>query len=257
MILDDIVQANQLELNTRKLMEPVSKLKEAIARQQKPLDMASVLRGAKVKLIAEIKQASPSKGLICNDFDPERIARIYMDNGASAISILTETAYFKGSIDYLRNIRRLAGISMPLLRKDFIYDPYQIYEARANGADALLLIVAILNKNQLEELQGLARELGMQCLVEVHNEDELEIALSCRPDIIGINNRDLKTFNVDLAATEKLRPMIPGDVVTVSESGIKNRDDIEKLRQWKVDAVLIGESLMASQDIAAKMREFL
>ena len=144
-----------------------------------------------------------------------------------------------------------------MLRKDFIHNPYQVYESRAYGADSLLLIVAILTPEKLGELLGLSHQLGMSCLVEVHNEAELEIALNSRARIIGINNRDLNTFNVDLDTTRRLHPLIPKDRIVVSESGIKNRDDIEKLRQWGIDAILIGESLMSAPDIAAKMKELL
>ncbi len=186
------------------------------------------------------------------------IARTYADNGAAVISILTEPRYFQGNINHLKDIRgALGNRGLPLLRKDFIFDPYQVYESRAYGADALLLIVAILTPGKLKTLLRLSHELGITCLVEVHNESELDVALRSRARIIGINNRDLKTLTVDLTTTERLRPLIPADRIVVSESGIKDRSDIERLKRCGVNAVLIGESLVSAPDIAVKMKELL
>ena len=257
MILHQIVADNRLELESRKRVTPLAELQRAALGQSPPLDFASALRGDRIQLIAEVKKASPSRGIIRPDFNPVEIARTYAGNGASAISVLTEAKYFQGSLNHLRDIRSALGNKLPLLRKDFLYDPYHIYESRAYGADSLLLIVAILTPERLNELIGLSRELGMSCLVEVHNEAELEIALRCQSRIIGINNRDLSTFTVDLATTERLRPLIPPGRIVVSESGIKDRGDMEKLKRWGVDAVLIGESLMSATDIVAKMEELL
>ena len=258
MILDQIVAQNKLELEKRKGSFPLEEVRRLALKQAPPLDFASALRGEGVKLIAEVKKASPSRGVIRSDFDPVEIARLYARNGASAISVLTESKYFQGSLNHLKDIREALGDKRPpLLRKDFILDLYQIYESRAYGADALLLIVASLTLEKLRELLGLSRELGMGCLVEVHNEAELEIALKSGARVIGINNRDLNTFDVDLTATRRLRPLIPRDKIVVSESGIKDRRDIEKLANWGVDAVLIGEALMSADDIAAKMKELL
>ncbi len=257
MILDQIVADNLAELESRKRSLPLSELRRVALEQPLPLDFASVLRGDHIQLIAEVKKASPSRGVIRPDFDPIEIAQTYAGNGAAAISVLTEAKYFQGSLDHLRNISKALGNRLPLLRKDFLYDPYQVYESRAYGTDSLLLIVAILTPDKLEELFGLSHELGMSCLVEVHNEAELEIALNSGALVIGINNRDLNTFTVDLTTTERLRPLIPKDRIVVSESGIKNRNDIEKLREWGVDAVLIGESLMSAPNIANKMKELL
>jgi len=258
MILDQIVADNLLELQDRKRSFPLAELQRLALEQSPPLDFASALRGDRIQLIAEVKRASPSKGIIRPDFDPVEIAQTYASNGASAISVLTEARYFQGSLNHLRDIRNALGNKrLPLLRKDFLSDPYQVYEARAYGADSLLLIVAILTPEKLEALLRLSYELSMNCLVEVHNEAELEIALRSGARIIGINNRDLKTFTVDLATTERLRPLIPPDRIVVSESGIKDRSDMEKLRQWGVDAALIGESLMSAPDITAKMKELL
>jgi indole-3-glycerol phosphate synthase len=258
MILDEIVKNSLEELETRKRSLPITELKRMLLEQPLPLDFASALCGDQVQLIAEVKKASPSKGIIRPDFDPVAIAQIYARNGASAISVLTEARYFQGSLNYLKDIKKVLGNKRPpLLRKDFITDPYQVYESRAYGADSLLFIVAILSLQKLEELLELSHELGMNCLVEVHDETDMEIALKSGARIIGINNRDLKTFAVDLTTTERLRPLIPKDKIVVSESGIKDRRDMEKMRQWNVNAVLVGESLMSAPDIAVKMKELL
>jgi len=258
LILDQIVADNLRELETRKSIVPLAELQRAASGQPSPLDFASALRGDFIKLIAEVKKASPSRGIICPDFDPVAIAQAYASNGAAAISVLTEVQHFQGSLNYLRDIKKaLGGKRLPLLRKDFICDPYQVYESRAYGADSLLLIVAILTPDKLDELLRLSHELGMRCLVEVHDEAELEIALASDAEIIGINNRDLNTFTIDLTTTQRLQPLVPQDRIVVSESGIKNRSDMEKLREWGVDAVLVGESLVSAPDIAAKMEELL
>jgi len=256
MILDQIVADKLLELEASKRSSPLDQLRRVTLEQPPPLDFTSALRSDHIQLIAEVKKASPSRGIIRHDFNPAEIAQIYANNGAAAISVLTETKYFQGSLDHLRDIRKALGDKkLPLLRKDFILDSYQVYESRACGADGLLLIVAILTPEKLETLLELSHELGMSCLVEVHNEAELEIALRSQARIIGINNRDLSTFAVDLTTTKRLWPLIPPDRIVVSESGIKNRSDLEKLREWGVDAVLIGESLMSAANIAAKMKE--
>ncbi len=258
MILNQIVADNLLELEARKRSFPLAELRRVALEQSPPLDLASALGGEGVQLIAEVKKASPSRGIIRYDFNPVEVAQTYASNGASAISVLTETRYFQGSLNHLKDIRDALGNKrLPLLRKDFICDPYQVYESRAYGADSLLLIVAILIPEKLNELLWLSHELNMSCLVEVHNEAELEIALRSGARIIGINNRDLTTFTVDLTTTERLRPLIPQDRIVVSESGIKDRSDIEKLRQWSVDAFLIGESLMSAPEIAARLKELL
>tara|TARA_B100000315_G_C14575013_1_gene587471 strand:- start:1425 stop:2213 length:789 start_codon:yes stop_codon:yes gene_type:complete len=258
MILNQIVANNRLELEARKQRSPLEELQKKALEQPVPLDLAKALRGERIQLIAEIKKASPSKGIICSDFNPVKIARIYASNGASAISVLTEGKYFKGSLNHLQDIRKALGNKRPpLLRKDFICDPYQVYESRAYGADSLLLIMAILTPEKLKELLRISYKLGMNCLVEVHSRAELETALGSGARIIGLNNRDLKTFTVDLATTKCLRPLVPKDQIVVSESGISNRSDMEKLQRWGVDAVLIGESLMSAPDIATKMRGLL
>ena len=258
MILEKIVADNLQELGVRKRNFPLEKLRSVALAQPLPLDFASALCGECIQLIAEVKKASPSRGIICSDFNPVEIARTYAGNGASAISVLTEAIYFQGSLDHLKDISHaLGGKRLPLLRKDFIHDPYQVYESRAYGADSLLLIVAILTPQKLEELLGLSHELGMNCLVEVHNEAELETALGSETRIIGVNNRDLTTFTVDITTTERLRSLIPSDRIVVSESGIKDRSDMEKLKKWDVDAVLIGESLVSAPNVAIKIKELL
>lgn len=258
MILNEIVSRNLQELESKKRTLPMTELQRMALQQPTPLDFASALRGEGIRLIAEVKKASPSRGVIRPDFDPTEVAKIYASNGASAISVLTEARYFHGSLEHLRDIRNiLRNKGLPLLRKDFICDPYQIYESRAYGADSLLLITAILKLEELQELLGISHELNMSCLVEVHNEAEVEIALKSGARIIGINNRNLATFTVDLTTTERLRPLIPPDRIVVSESGIKERGDIERLRQLGIDAFLVGESLMSAPDIAAKMKELL
>ena len=257
MILNEIVSHNLQELELKKRSLPMTELQSMSLKQPPPLDFASGLCGEGIRLIAEVKKASPSRGIIRPDFDPVEIAQIYADNGASAISVLTETRYFHGSLNHLADIRNTLHNKLPLLRKDFIFDPYQIYESRAYGADSLLLIVAILKPAKLEELLQLSHKLHMSCLVETHNEAEVEIALKSEARIIGINNRDLTNFRVDIAITERLRPLIPPDRIVVSESGIKERKDIERLRQLGINAVIIGESLMSTTNIAAKMRELL
>jgi len=257
MILDDIVADKIPEVEKCKRELPLEELRKQLQEQSPPLDFGSALKGDRIKLIAEVKKASPSKGVIREDFNPVAIALTYASNGAAAISVLTDEKYFMGSLDYLRNIGKALDKPVPILRKDFILDEYQVYEARAAGADAILLIVAILEPEKLSALLELSHRLGMKCLVETHNEYECEVAVNSGAGVIGINNRDLKTFTVDLKTTGRLRELIPADRIVVSESGIRSRNDIERLKSWNVDAVLIGESLMASKDIAAAMKEFL
>lgn len=257
MILNDIVKNKIEEVAISKRKNPLEEIKKQAEVQSPPLDMALALRGKNIQLIAEVKKASPSRGVIRDDFDPVEIAKIYADNGAAAISILTESKFFQGCLENLKIIRKAVGVKIPLLRKDFIFEPYQIYESRASGADGILLIVAILTPEKLNELLELSHRLNMNCLVEVHNDEELKIALQNGARIIGINNRDLNTFKTDLDTTVRLRPLIPTDRIVVSESGIKDRRDMEMLKKEKVDAVLIGEALMAAPNIASRMEELL
>ena len=254
-MLDRIIIQKGEEVELRKKSMPLSSLKESIAQRQMPLDFALALGGDHTRLIAEVKRASPSRGILCPDFAPVELAKSYAQGGAAAISVLTEANYFDGSIDHLAAIRE--EIRLPLLRKDFIFDPYQVYESRAYGADALLLIVAILSQEQLEELLWLSQNLSLSCLVEVHNQAEVERALLSQAKIIGINNRNLDTLDVDINTTQQLRPLIPRGKIVVSESGISSRGDIEKLKGWGVNAVLVGEALVTAADVQDKMRELI
>lgn len=255
MILDEIVAYKRGELAQRKAAVPLADLIERARQEPSARDFAGVLRAPGISLIAEVKKASPSKGLLCPDFDPVRIATAYHEGGAAAISVLTDEHFFQGSLTHLTKVR--AHVDRPVLRKDFLFDPYQVYEARAAGADAALLIVGILDDGLLRELHRLVGELGMAALVEVHDERELERALKADARIVGVNNRDLRTFHVDLATTGRLRPLIPDDCVVVAESGIHTRAHVEQLQEWGVDAMLVGESLVTSGDIAGKARELL
>jgi indole-3-glycerol phosphate synthase len=254
-ILDNIVQHKKKDIEHNRKKVPLDVLKENIARGKKPLNFSSAIKGNKIRLIAEVKKASPSRGILCPDFKPVEIALAYAENGAAAISVLTESKHFMGDLKYLERIRK--KVNLPLLRKDFIFDEYQVYESAASGADALLLISAILSQSQLEGLISLSHVLGMQCLVEVHNEKELERVLLCDADVIGINNRDLNTFNVNTDTTRRLCAIIPAERIVVSESGIKKRSDITKLKKWGVNAILVGESLVTAKDIPAKIKELI
>jgi indole-3-glycerol phosphate synthase len=253
-ILDKIIADKKPEVARLRREVPLWSLKER-AGARLPLDFTAALRGDNLKLIAEVKKASPSKGLLCPDFKPVELAQTYENNGAAAISVLTEVNYFQGSLDYLEQIRR--AVNIPLLRKDFIFDEYQVYEAAAYGADAVLLITAILGQTRLQELLALCKVLNLSALVEVHDETELTAALSAGAEIIGINNRDLNTFKTDTETTRRLRKLIPEGHLVVSESGIHSAADISTMKQCKVNAVLIGEALVTAKDIPAKMRELL
>ena len=254
-ILDEIVTAKRVELAEAKRAAPLAEVQQAAAEQPRPLNLSGSLIGGGIRLIAEVKKASPSRGLLSPDFDPVRLAETYVSNGAAAISCLTDPR-FQGELAHLSAIKQ-SGASgrTPVLRKDFIFDPYQIYEARAAGADGILLIVAILGPSQLKDLLETAQSLWMQCLVEVHHEAELETAVEEGADIIGINNRDLHTFTTDLAVTQRLAPLVPRGKVMVSESGIFTRDDLRLLNRSRVNAVLVGEALVTAPDVAAKVRE--
>jgi len=254
-MLDKIIAQKREEVEQKKKVATMTYLQERIACQKPALDLAPALKGDHIRLIAEVKQASPSKGMLSPNLNPTELARTYAEGGAAAISVLTEANYFMGSIEHLAAIKEVVGL--PLLRKDFIFDPYQLYESRAYGADALLLIAAVLSQKQLKELVSLSHSLGLGCLVEVHNEGEVERAVLSGAGIIGINNRDLNTFTVDIATTCSLRPLIPQERIVVSESGIKSKRDIEKLGKWGVDAVLVGEALVTASDVLAKMKELL
>ena len=254
-ILDKIVAAKRVEMAEAKRAAPLADVRRLAAEQPRPLSLSGALAEGGIRLIAEVKKASPSRGLLSPDFDPVRLASTYVANGAAAVSCLTDPR-FQGELAHLSAIKQSgASATAPVLRKDFIFDPYQVYEARAAGADGILLIVAILDLSQLRELLEIAQSLGMECLVEVHDGDELETAVDAGAGIIGINNRDLHTFTTDLAVTRRLAPMLPEGRVLVSESGIFTRDDLDLLARANVNAVLVGEALVTAPDIGEKVRE--
>jgi len=257
-ILDTIVQDKKKELAEAKQKTLLETLKSRMTDFPQVRDFAGALTAAhpsSVRIIAEVKKASPSKGILCQQFDPVAIARAYRDGGAAAVSVLTEKNYFQGSIEYLRAIKD--AIALPVLRKDFIFDPYQLYESRAYGADAVLLIAGMLSEELLAELLQLSRALSLCHLVEVHDRTDLQKALAAGAEIIGINNRDLKTFVTDIRTTIDLMPAIPEDKIVVSESGISSRQDLEQLAAAGVDAFLIGETLMKEKNPGIKLRELI
>lgn len=271
-VVAQIVADKRIEVEQRKIEEPLDALKrrqDRIATPQWSL-VQSILEGPRgpstggrrIQLIAEIKKATPSRGRLVQVLEHRAVARTYTIGGACAISILTESKYFQGSIDFLSDCRvsidgYYPGGRPAMLRKDFIFDPYQVYESRAYGADAILLIVSILTDDELRTLSELAHKLGLECLVEVASEEEVTRALAIDADVIGINNRDLRTFDVDLGVTERLRPLIPGDRVVAALSGVRARADVERMAKCGVHAVLVGEALMTATDVREKMREFL
>jgi len=284
LILDRILADKRIEVDARKAQVSLDQAKDAAAKPSAPREFTSSVasrassvkadaetrrhgdaangraklllsRQQPVRLIAEIKKASPSRGIIRPDFDPVAIAKTYEKSGASAISVLTDEKYFQGRLEYLEAVHR--AVSLPVLQKDFIIDPYQVYEARAAPADAILLIVAALCREELTEFMALAEELGMASLVEVHTSEELDVALEVGAKVIGINNRNLQTFETKLETTLELAPKIPSDRILVSESGIFTRADVERLMGAGVDAILVGESLMRETDPGVKVRELL
>ncbi|AKG53263.1 indole-3-glycerol phosphate synthase [Dehalogenimonas sp. WBC-2] len=258
MLLDDILKATQVSVKERQKIMPLDDVIAAIDAVPPPVDFARAISGQRMSVIAEVKKASPSRGVIKVNFDPVSIARAYVRGGAAAISVLTEEHYFQGSIDYLRAVSAdLGGKRPPILRKDFIFEPYQIYEARVYGADAVLLIVSILTPTYLASLLDITHDLGMMALVEAHDEEEVMTAVNSGAQVIGINNRDLKTFAVDIKTTARLRPLIPRDRTVVSESGICCRSDLEYLSGIGVQAALIGEALVTADDIEQRLREVL
>jgi indole-3-glycerol phosphate synthase (EC 4.1.1.48) len=256
-ILEKIVAHKRREVAGQREKTPVAAMERSIAGLPPCRPLRNVLRRPKeVTLVAEIKRASPSKGVIRSSFAPDEIARIYAGAGAAAISVLTETSFFGGHPDYIALVHR--ETDLPVLRKDFIIDPYQVCESRFLGSDAILLIAAILSDKELGSFQKLAFEMGLTCLVEVHTRTELERALDSGASLIGINNRDLNTFETDLTTTFLLRKYITdSSIVVVSESGIGDRSQMLALAGYEVDAALVGEALMSSNDIEAKVKELL
>ncbi len=259
-ILQKIVSHKRDEVAAARSAQPLADMKARVAdREDQPRGFERALRDASASgwtaVIAEVKKGSPSKGIIRPVFDPLEIASIYQESGATCLSVLTDEKFFLGHLRYLALIREQVGL--PLLRKDFLFDPYQVYEASAAGADAVLLIAAMLEQAQLEDLLGLARELYLDVLLEVHDERELEMALRTDCTLVGINNRSLHTFVTDLGTTERLAPMVPAERLIVAESGINSRADVERLQGAGARAFLVGESLMREADIGAKLQELL
>jgi len=257
MILDAIVRAKRVDLTEVQRRVSISELQRRACYRDPRRDFRAALVGKPRAIIAEVKRASPSKGVIRADFDPVRIATAYAANGAAAVSVLTEEHYFQGQLDYLAAIRSAVGV--PLLRKDFLFDAYQLYEARAFGADAVLLIVAILDDGHLHDLLQLADELDLAALVEVHDRAEIDRALRSgrRLRLLGINNRDLRTFRTALETTEVLAPVVPPDILVIAESGIESGTDMDRLERAGVTAFLIGETLMRAPDPGVHLAKLL
>tara|TARA_B100000315_G_scaffold195228_1_gene186026 strand:- start:1162 stop:1941 length:780 start_codon:yes stop_codon:yes gene_type:complete len=255
MILNKIIEEKKKELKNYKSSASLKEVRKRVGDADISRGFKKSIRNDSINIIAEIKKASPSKGIIREDFNPVEIAKIYEENGAVAISVLTDKNFFQGDIQYLDQIRK--NVSLPLLRKDFIIDEYQLYEAKAYGADAVLLIAAVLDKNQLSEYLGLSKEIGLENLVEVHSFKDLEKAMNCEAEILGINNRDLQTFEVSLKNTFDLAKEIPENKVIISESGINTHEDIVSLQKSGVNAFLIGEALMREKDIGKKLKELI
>lgn len=256
MILSRIIEDKRRVVDEAKKARPQNDLMKEIKNiSVKSSFKKNISRPHHINLIAEIKKASPSRGILRGDFNPVKIAITYQANGASAVSVLTDERFFDGRLEYIPKVRD--NISIPILRKDFFIDEYQIYETVASGADAILLIPEILSMAEVTKFYNLATELGLDCLVEVHNEEDIEKALAIGASIIGINNRDLHTFKVDLAVTQRLIRLIPQNKTIVSESGIKSYEDIMFLKSLGINAVLVGEAFMEADDIGAKMREMM
>jgi indole-3-glycerol phosphate synthase len=256
MILDRILANKHTEVAQRRITVPIAHLREQALAQTPPRDfLGAVKRAGRPALIAECKKASPSKGLLRPEYDPAQLARTYAENGAAALSVLTDEKFFQGALSDLTAAREAA--ELPALRKDFIVDCYQVYEARAVGADAVLLIVAALRLEQLQELHAQISALGMTALVEVHDEAEVETALQIAPKLIGVNNRNLHDFTVDLQTTGRLRKCIPVEIALVAESGIHTAEDVACVRDMGVDTILVGEALVTASDVGAKVRELV
>lgn len=262
-VLDGIMAWKRQEVPKQMAEASLAQVKAFSALAPAPLGFGSALSAQPgASLIAEVKRASPSRGLIAQDWDPELIAETYVANGAAAISCLTDSRFFQGKLEYLTAIKerlRRRGTLVPVLRKDFVYHEYQVYEARMAGADAILLIVAVLSDHELRDLYRLSTQLGMDVLVEVHDEAELERALALDAKIIGVNNRNLKTFEVDIETTGRLRAQIPPGKIIVGESGIRNADDVQRMAEMGCDAILVGETFcrLPQSERAAKVKEFV
>ncbi|MCP4361499.1 MAG: indole-3-glycerol phosphate synthase TrpC [Chloroflexi bacterium] len=253
-ILDEIMTYHRERLPKVMRETPLADVRAMATVAPLPADFYAALQTPGVSLIAECKKASPSKGLMVPNYDPVKLGKMYVKGGAKAISVLTDGRHFQGTLAHLRDVKEAVGSNVPVLRKDFIFHPYQIYEARTAGADAILLIVTVLSDADLKGLLNLTHKLGMNALVEVHSEEELSRALAVQPHIIGVNNRNLQTFAVDFANTARLRQMIPADVVVVGESGLKTAADVHEMKNIGVDAILVGEALVKSKDVLSTVK---
>jgi indole-3-glycerol phosphate synthase len=263
MILDAIVAHKKRELEIARQSISLAQLEAIGAKRQAPVDFSAALGQPGVGIIAEVKRASPSRGEFALDREPEELAQIYATNGAVAVSVLTDQRYFRGHVDYLSHIRSRLPAKVgnpcpcPLLRKDFLIAPYQVVESYAYGADAILLIVAILSDAMLREMLEVSRDLRMSALVEVHNASELARALANGGEIVGINNRDLTDFTVNLETFGRLAPLLPSNIIAVAESGVHNPEDVRRLGAMGADAVLVGEALVVAPDVGRKVRELV
>ena len=271
-ILDEIMRYHREQLPKIMREVPLTDLRALAMVAPPPVDFAAALRLPGLSVIAECKKASPSKGLLVPDYDPVKLATTYVRAGARAVSVLTDTRHFQGTLEHLRDVKEALGqlqkivigksdprlkIGVPVLRKDFIFHPYQVYEARVAGADAILLIAAVLGPSDMKELLTLTHQLGMNALIEVHTAEELEKVLPLRPRIVGVNNRNLQTFAVDFNNTARLRQQIPPDVLVVGESGIQTLDDVRQMKQIGANAILVGETFVKSKNVFKTVQSFV
>jgi indole-3-glycerol phosphate synthase len=256
-LLNKIVDKKKKKLDSLKTKVPLREIKSRASDVEWPRNFRNALRrdSGPIRLVAEIKKASPIKGVIRQDFNPVTIASIYERKKVDAISVITEEDYFQGKLEYLLDVKKITD--RPLLRKDFIFDEYQIYESKEKGADAILLIASMLDENQSVEFLHLAKEIGLSVVFEVHDFKELEMVLHINAEVIGINNRDIKTLSINLDTTFKLKKEIPFDKIVVSESGIKTREDVRRLENAGIDSILIGTAFMEAEDIGKKIDEFM
>ena len=256
-LLNKIVDKKKKRLNSLKTKVPLREIRSRASDVEWPRNFRNALMrdSGPIRLVAEIKKASPLKGVLRQDFNPVTIASIYERKNVDAISVITEEDYFQGKLEYLLDVKKITD--RPLLRKDFIFDEYQIYESKEKGADAILLIASMLDENQSVEFLHLAKEIGLSVVFEVHDFKELEMVLHINAEVIGINNRDLKTLSINLNTTLKLKKEIPFDKIVVSESGIKTREDVRRLENAGIDSILVGTAFMEAEDIGKKIDEFM